>query len=228
MIYKKIYCFWTGNNELSADRRRCLLSIFENSGVEVKLITPHNIDDIIIEPLHEAYEYLSLTHKSDYLRAYCMYHHGGGYTDIKMCDHSWVEYFDARDDSGKYMIGYRELHPDHIATTDFNREYLRSNYSILPGCGKFIFEKNTPVAKEWLDSVNNILDSKLESLKLNSGLYHPRAIYGGVHQLDGAFLDSKYPLEWNEIMGRVFHNTMIKYVDRIMLGLPYVNMNQYR
>ena len=222
-----IYCFWTGDNQLSDNRNKCLSSILEKSSCEVKLITPNNIKEIIVCPLHEAYEYLSLTHRSDYLRAYCMYHHGGGYTDIKQCDHSWVPYFDKLRESNNFMMGYREAHPDHIAVSDDNRDFLRGKYNILPGCGKFIFKKNTPIAKEWLESVNDILTSKLELLKSNNGHYHPRAIYGGVFQSAG-FSDSKYPFDWNEIMGRIFHKTVIKYTDRISLELPYINMNYYR
>jgi hypothetical protein len=157
-----------------------------------------------------------------------MYHHGGGYTDIKQCDHSWLPFFSRLEDSNHFMMGYREAHPDHIAVSHDNRDLLRSKYSLLPGCGKFIFKKQTPIAKEWFDSVNNILSSKLDMLKLNNGNYHPRAIYGGVFQLKEIFTDSKYPLEWNEIMGRVFHRTVERYTDRISLDLPYISMYDYR
>lgn len=49
------------------------------------LVTPENVADFIVEgsPFHPIYEHLSLVHRSDYLRAYLMYHHGGAYTDLK-------------------------------------------------------------------------------------------------------------------------------------------------
>ena len=76
--------FLTGHNEMSANRQRCLASMKENIGVPLILITPDNLQEYILDshPLHEAYPYLSNVHKSDYLRAYFMHHHGGGYADI--------------------------------------------------------------------------------------------------------------------------------------------------
>ena len=61
--------------------------------MKVLLITPNNLNDYIVkdDPLPEAYNYLSLVHKADYLRTYFMYHYGGGYADIKRYQHSWKE-----------------------------------------------------------------------------------------------------------------------------------------
>lgn len=63
----------------------------KNSGVEVKLITPKNLNNYLLPdfPLHPAYDYLSLVHKSDYLRCYFMHFHGGGYSDIKPNYKNW-------------------------------------------------------------------------------------------------------------------------------------------
>src|SRR5690606_1936777 len=73
-----LYAFWTGNNELTENRLRCLESIKKNSGVPFVLVTPGNLEEYIVNehPLHPAYEYLSLIHRSDYLRCYFMHHHG--------------------------------------------------------------------------------------------------------------------------------------------------------
>ena len=78
-----IYCFWTGTNEMNETRLNGLNKLRSVSGCNVVLITPDNLNDFLIEPLHPAYKYLSLVHRSDYLRAYFMHYHGGGYSDIK-------------------------------------------------------------------------------------------------------------------------------------------------
>ena len=48
-------------------------------------MTPANLQDWVVagHPLHPAYNDLSLVHRSDYLRAYLLHHHGGGYCDLK-------------------------------------------------------------------------------------------------------------------------------------------------
>ena len=79
-----IYCFWFGP-EMSDNRKKCFESIIQNSKVGVRLVTKHNLQEYNLadSPIHPAFQYLSATHKSDYLRCYFMYHYGGGYTDIK-------------------------------------------------------------------------------------------------------------------------------------------------
>ena len=49
-----VYCFWTGNNEMSENRKKCLNSIYQNIGVPVKFITLNNLNNYILSsnPLH--------------------------------------------------------------------------------------------------------------------------------------------------------------------------------
>ena len=110
-VDKVIYIFWTGNNEITPNRLKGIESLKKNSGVRVQLITPNNLNDYIVkdDPLPEAYNYLSLVHKADYLRTYFMYHYGGGYADIKLYKHSWIEAFEQLENSDAYAIGYKEV-----------------------------------------------------------------------------------------------------------------------
>jgi len=73
-VERKIFCFWTGENEMSTNRRACLNSIVAKSNCEVELVTSDNLGRFVLNhhPLHEAYEFLSYTHRSDYLRCYFM------------------------------------------------------------------------------------------------------------------------------------------------------------
>ena len=91
-----IFIFWTGNNSLSENRIKSLESLKAVTGANIILITPNNLYYYIkpYAPLHPAYDYLSLVHKSDYLRSYFMYHYGGGYSDIKRSLGSWKKGFE--------------------------------------------------------------------------------------------------------------------------------------
>ena len=92
-----VFCAWTGRNAMSADRSAALQSLMLNIGCPVVLLTPDTLTNWVLpeHPLHPAYPYLSLTHKADYLRVYMMYHHGGGYTDIKRVTRNWRPLFEA-------------------------------------------------------------------------------------------------------------------------------------
>ena len=84
-INRCVYCFWTGTNPMSDNRKRCLQNLKNQIGVPVQLITPDNLGDYLLPayPLHPSYQLLSETHRADYLRTYFMNFYGGGYTDIK-------------------------------------------------------------------------------------------------------------------------------------------------
>ena len=73
-VDRVIYVFWTGDNEITPNRMAGIRSLEKISGVPVKLITPENLQSYIVDgdPLPEAYQYLSLNHRSDFLRGYFM------------------------------------------------------------------------------------------------------------------------------------------------------------
>ena len=108
-LNKVVYVLWTGNNKMSEKRKKCYESIKKNIGVPVILITPKNLHKYILKdyPLHPAYEYLSLNHRSDYLRTYFMHVHGGGYTDIKQTNVNWLPFFKKLESKNdKWCSGY--------------------------------------------------------------------------------------------------------------------------
>ena len=80
-----IYCFWTGNNEMSDNRIECLENLKNVSECNVLLITKYNLSNYILSdvPLHPAFQYLSETHKADYLRTYFMHFYGGGIKKLR-------------------------------------------------------------------------------------------------------------------------------------------------
>ncbi len=221
-----IFCIWSGDNEMSENRKRSLSSMKEKSGCNITLVDPTNLKEYIIDthPLHESYQYLSYTHRSDYLRAYLMYHHGGGYSDIKDNAFDWSVFFDRLYSHDKQFLGYAETGPHDIAS---NSDTIRSRFRELAGMGHFMFKKHTSIAKQWLEKVEDILSTKENEIKNNPGTYHPRAVYGGAFGTH-LFKGSQYPLGWNEILGSVLHPICYNNIGSYEVIMPYPKMSNYR
>jgi len=186
-------------------------SILDNAKVKVCLITPENLDQYILKdyPLHEAYQYLSNVHKSDYLRCYFMYHYGGGYTDIKFHNKSWKKAFKKLNSSkNSFALGvYEESNSsENICYVDsfFDRKdandlnyNMKIHYLYLIGSCSYIFKANSSFAKDWINELNRRLDLLLNELKINPG-----NIMGD---------NEGYPIKWNSILGQIFHPLCLKY-----------------
>ena len=199
----KIYCFWTGDNEMSSNRQKALEDLRNISECNVILVTKNNLNKYILDdvPLHPSYEYLSETHKADYLRTYFMNFHGGGYSDIKKTTGSWTNSFNDLKNSDYWICGYKEIdggvaYGEHV---DKWRELI--------GNVAYICKPQTPLTKEWYNEMIELLDSKLEKLKENPSK-HPQDSFNE----NG----SKYPIEWNEMLGRIFHKVSYKYKDKLL------------
>lgn len=198
---KRIFCFWTGNNPMTENRRRCLESI-ENCC----LITLNNLDTYILQsyPLHEAYKYLSETHKCDYLRTYFMHFYGGGYSDIKQQTGSWCDSFEELLKKNDFFAcGYKEIEGG-VAAKEFEKHWDQ-----LIGNGAYIFRPNTEFTKKWYDQMIHFLDNKLPLLREN-----PSSSIRDCHEI------SNYPIEWNEMLGRIFHPICYEYRDKVIRSLP--------
>ncbi|SIT97387.1 hypothetical protein SAMN05660493_02104 [Epilithonimonas bovis DSM 19482] len=180
-----IYCFWTGDNPLTENRKKGIQALEKNAGVPVKLITPENLPQYIKPgfPLHKGYELLSLTMRSDYLRCYFMHHHGGGYADIKPFSHSWKPAFQKLNDKNdRYIIGYPELLYGGLAPVahrfldgkNYNNYELMAlaerkihndlakHTPLLIGNCAFICKPYTPITTEWYNEVNKRMDELYE------------------------------------------------------------------
>jgi len=211
-----IYCFWTGDNELSLNRLNSLEQIKKVSECNLILVTTKNLHEYILpeHPLHESYHYLSFTHKADYLRTYFMNFHGGGYTDIKETTGSWKSSFDQlHNNENIWMVGYKEI-MGGVANplyTDYWDELI--------GNGCYICKPQTPLTKEWYNEMISLLDTKLDKLKQYPALFP---------QDCAEISNGKYPIEWNEMLGRIFHKYNYLYRKNTLNTLPMCNLNNYR
>lgn len=224
-----LFCFWTGSEEMSSARSRALEILQKASGVNVVLVTQDNLHDWLVpnDPLHAAYPFLSSTHKSDYLRSYFMLHYGGGYADIKPLAFSWQNAFRYLEQTEYDFVGAPEQRPEHVVGT----AEMQANFSRFESNCAFIFRPGNSFAREWRMRVHAVLDAKLHDLTRHSGHYHPRAIKRGVHGPRWRLwqmIPRGYPLEWNEIMGRIFHKLQWERPEAYSLQLPPLKFGRYR
>ena len=209
-VERVIYIFWTGDNEITPNRLKGIHSLEKVAGVEVRLITPKNLSQYILadDPLPEAFQYLSFVHKSDYLRSYFMCHYGGGYADIKIHTHSWVNAFEKLDASpSAYGIGYPEVGFWGACFLGIPKGCLKRDVRIywryLIGNCAFIFRPNTPLVKEWHAEAKRRVEALTEELRK-----HPAQ--------DAYGTNPDYPVVWASIMGEILHPLCLKYNNYLL------------
>lgn len=203
----RVFCFWTGSNPMSRARLESLARLEQSLQLEVVLVTRDNVEDWVIpgHPLHPAYEGLSLVHRSDYLRAYFMHHHGGGYADIKEPNCAWAA--SARLLSGnptKWVLGFQELGGASVTrgTGALGRDLRKYRHRIV-GTSSFIARSQTPLTAEWLREVERRLDYYWPQLQEFPG--------GERGEVVG------YPISWTHLLGRIFQPLCLKYMDRLII-----------
>lgn len=205
-VPKVIYCFWTGRNPLTPNRILGLARLrAQNPDIEVVLVTPDNLEDFLIDghPLHPAFDHLSLTHKSDYLRCYFMHFHGGGYSDIKPAHHQWGPAFEAFDDPVVWLVGYPETDCDICANLGglLGRD-VRASWSRLIGAGAYIIRPRTPFTAQWYAELLRRMD------------YYARDL--AAHPATDALGNAPgYPVTWIGINSLIFHPLQLKYLDHV-------------
>ncbi|WP_312311265.1 capsular polysaccharide synthesis protein [Empedobacter brevis] len=205
-VDRVIYCFWTGDNEMSENRKKGYQSLITYSGVKVKLITPQNLDDYILpdHPLHPAYENLSLVHKSDYLRCYFMHFYGGGYQDIKYNENDWNQSFEKlENDSEKLILGYTELHGRGMGRGQgIIDKDLNYYYKLCVGTGGFICRSNSKFTSEWYTELLKRMDYFEAELKKNPGDIKGR--------------NKGYPIKLLQILSQIWAPLCLKYSEHII------------
>ncbi len=200
-VPEQIFCFWTGSNEMSENRKRGLASLQEVSKKKVILITPENLPQYVLPefPLHPAFELLSLVHRSDYLRCYFMHHHGGGYADVKTFHQSWKEAFKKiRKNADKYILGYPEV--GGIAPVGGKLyDDLKFHMPLLIGNGAYICKSHTEFTSEWYQELHKRMDEYADPLQA----FAKKQI-------------TEYPVPYTYLLGQIFHPLSLKYHNRLL------------
>jgi hypothetical protein len=214
---KRLFCFWTGENEMPPSRRAALNTLLK-TGLEVIFITKENLDEWIVQDdkLHHSYANLSAIHRADYLRMYFMHHYGGGYCDIKNNRNSWLKSYDELYSGNKLAVGYPEIGWKGVAMVG-GFEYIKLiiNSNKLIGNCAYIFKSKTKFTTEWHEKTTGILDFLSDELARNPA-NHPEDFRG--KKIGG--VESKYPLHWSQLLGDIFHPLCYKYKDEIIRTLP--------
>lgn len=211
-----IFCMWAGTNPMSSQRIQALWSIYNNTRCPVVYINHQSLRDWEKPeyPYHPAFEYLSDTHKSDYMRCYLMHHYGGGWADIKHTSADWRPHFAALKTSGALALGYQEIADGIPHIKGPLGDKLRANYKENIGLCAFIFKRYSTITYKWTEQLNSKLDSLLSRLR-----EHPAATPQdqlGLKNPNGGI--SEYPIEWAGILGEIFHPITYEHKDQIIQG----------
>lgn len=219
---KTLFVLWTENNDLTPRRQKNLEIIKEKCGVELKFLNHSALlqYQLADHKFHEAFKYLSATHKSDYLRSYLMHFYGGGYCDLKKAEWDWNQYFDDLENSDKIIIGYKLTGNLDVAVDplDLDKEILINDWQNLIGFGAMICKPQTELTKMWFTNMTLALDKKLNDLQQ----------FPAAHVRDklGWVTNSGYPLRWAEIGGVPFMKSCFTYKDSVNYNLPCPELNE--
>lgn len=202
---RRAFALWTGDNPLTANRAKNLEIMEQRLGLPVELVTPGNLQNWVVpgHPLHPAYEHLSLTHRSDYLRGYLMNHHGGAYVDIKEPLESWSIPFEGmKADPDAWVTSYSTTQANWIGKLPgvMGRDIL-VRHRLMFGKGGFMMRSQTPITAEWVAEMDQRLDRVSDLLAK-----YPGGTFGE---------DPDYPLSWTDLLGRVLDPLTLKYLPHV-------------
>ena len=211
-----LYCFWTGENAMSEQRQKAFEDLLFHSMVNVKLVTLKNVEWYILPaaPLHRAYAYLSETHKADYLRTYFMHFYGGGFSDIKRPGGSWIDaFYDMMNHEHMMVNGYKEVGPSGLAHSSLAFDWEKN----IGNCA-YICRPHSALTKLWYGNMMRFLDSVYEKL-----VTHPASCPQDCKERGGG-----YPIEWNQMLGRIFHICTYNYRNYLGQSVPVPDFQSYR
>lgn len=206
----KLYCAWTGLNPMPPKRLECFEKLAETTECDIVCVTPSNLDQFLLpeHPLHEAYPYLSETHKADYLRCYLLHFHGGGYTDIKLQSGSWRRAFEDLEKTEDAMVNGYPIGRGHCAPScvDYWEQIIGTN--------ALLCKPRTPFTQSWYTQILEVLDTHLDELKKHPATYPQAAKWDG----------HGYPVEWTATNSDIFHKLVVDFLPHVLRTVPMPNL----
>lgn len=207
-----IWCFWTGDNPLTPARRAGLEAIRSiNPDTAVELVDPARLPDFVLSdhPLHPAYQFLSLNHRSDYLRAYFLHYYGGGYSDIKTLVAPWAPALRRLGETPGKWVAATPLSDPKWAGDPAGRlgVHVRRYYERVASGTTCAARRGNPLTAEWLRELDRLLDYAGPAL-----VESPGGMWGE---------EPSYPLAWMALQGNVFQPLCLKYQDHLILDRTF-------
>jgi hypothetical protein len=167
-----------------------------------------------------------------------MYHHGGGYADIKRQTGSWLPGVDRlRCSSRLIATGYPEirggtvwLHNNRVHGRVYlidravptlvakgATHWMRLVRPLMIGNGAYVFKPGSSFARRWLFAVEKRLDQVVGDLRANPA-GDPRDRQGSA---------SGYPIPWTYLLADIFHPLNTIYLPYIGRDLPPPSFSDY-
>lgn len=202
-----LWAVWAGTNPMTPHKVRLWEQLQEvNSDLDCILVTPDNLQEFVDgdAPIHPAYEYLSAVHKSDYLRAYLMHHHGGAYADIKPGIRGFKEALidPLNADEELWAMGPEAL-PHHTSPAvgplgEVQERFV--THQLFPAA--FACKPGSSFTAEWFAEVTRRMNYYADVLES-----HPAA--------DPFGSNDDYPVPWVALCGQVMCPLCLKYTDHV-------------
>jgi len=214
-----IWSFWY-NGSMNENRTRSFELMKTYLEVPVCLVTKANLHEFVHPeyPIHQAFDYLSDVHKSDYLRIYLLHLYGGGWHDIKPTMVSYKPVWDEFNDSGVYFVGKPEIKGGPAKVNDINGLWMPKYWKYLVATNRWVGRANTPLTQEMFREVILLLDENLNELRKNPAR-HPYDKKRSLIKRWLRFKKNNYPLQWT-VFGNIFHPLNYKYQQNIKRTLP--------
>jgi hypothetical protein len=216
IVPRHLYCFWTGENAMSEARYGAFQDLLFHSKANIKLVSVKNLEWYILPavPLHRGYAYLSETHKADYLRTYMMHFYGGGYSDMKRPGGSWEGSFREILEKKSMMVnGYKEVGPSGLAHGCLAFDWEKN----IGNCA-YICRPHSALTHFWYNAMIRFLEEVYDDL-----VAHPAAGPQDCKERGGG-----YPIEWNQMLGRIFHVCTYNYRNFLGQSVPMPDFQSYR
>lgn len=225
-----VWCYWEGA-AMSGNRSTSFEYLARNIQVPICLLTPENLP-LFIKPEHPfpaAYQHLSVVHRSDYVRAYMLYHYGGGWHDIKATEVSYSDVWQEFEDPEVWIVGKPEIAKGAAKVYAEDGRYVPDHYDKLIAVPAWVGRPHTALAKDILEGIEKVIADNRQALTKNPAKHPRERKITAKNRLAKLFAQIKfryagrsttYPLEWT-LFGNAFHPAILKHHRHVSYRLPY-------